>query len=137
MQNSKITIDMLTNLDDYWDGFTKKVLFIENADSTMDGNYRVYKLHALQIFGNDEPDKNYQSIKTLGIGIFRKCFDDKEFKFTSQIDFYMGLYEFMSIYEIPPPNPTYQIISRGASSGIEFALAYVLESDIDFSHGQF
>jgi hypothetical protein len=135
MQNKEIKINMLVLFDEYWNGNTTNVLFVEHGEQS--GNNRIDKLHALKIFGKDEPQEEYQSIKTLGIGILRKSFEDKTFRFNAQIDFYMGLHDFIDIYEIPPPNPTYQIIARGTTSGLEFTLAYVLESRIDYSHEQF
>jgi hypothetical protein len=135
MQNKKIEISMLVMFNEYWKGNTIDVLFIEKGEQA--GDNRLDKLHALKIYGIDDPKEEYQSIKTFGIGILRRSFEDKTYRFNSQIDFYMGLHDFNDIYEIPPPNPTYQIIARGTTSGLEFTLAYVLESHIDYSHEQF
>ena len=135
MKSNEISIDMLTLFDDYWNGNTIDVLYIERGKAEA-GNNRLDKVYALRVFGKDAQEEPYQSIKTMGIGVYRKSFDDKAFKFTSQIDFYMGLHDFNIIYEIPPPNPSYQLISKGSASGLEYSLAYILESQIDFSHEQ-
>jgi hypothetical protein len=134
MNNSEVKINMLTLFNEYWKGRTINVLFVEKGN--VEGSHRLDKLHALQIYGEDDPQHPYMSIHTLGIGILRKSYEDKTFKFNSQIDFYMGLHDFIDIYEIPPPNPTYQLIARGISSGLEYTLAYALETLIDYSHEQ-
>lgn len=135
MKSNQISIDMLTSFDDYWNENTIDVLYIERGKAEA-GNNRLDKLYALRVYGKDAAEEPYQSIEIKGIGIYKKRFDDKAFKFTSQIDFYMGLHDFNVIYEVPPLNPSYQIISRGSASGIEYALAYILECHIDFSHEQ-
>lgn len=135
MKSSEISIDMLSLFYEYWNGNTLNVLYVERGESQAGGN-RLDKIYALRVYGKDAPEKPYKSIEVRGIGIYKKSFDDKTFKYTSQIDFYMGLHDFYVIYEIPPPNPSYQLISRGAASGLEYAIAYILESQIDFSHEQ-
>lgn len=136
MKSSEISLDMLPSFYEYWKGDTLNVLYFERGNKQA-GKNRLDKVYALRIFGKDRPEEQYQSVKVRGIGIYKKSYEDSVYKYSSEIHFYMGLYDFHIIYEIPPPNPSYHLISRGMASGLEYALAHILESQIEFSHEQF